>query len=112
MPTLVTLPADSDADDDGAPDRPLPTVFVVHGGPMAHWRWGYDAESAVFVRRGYAVVRVNYRGSTWHGAAFLHALDDKYGTATVEDLETVRQWAVDAGIADPLAGATVATSRC
>jgi len=42
--SYLTLPKGSDADGDGRPDKPLPLVLNVHGGPWARDAYGFDAE--------------------------------------------------------------------
>ncbi|QBI56669.1 alpha/beta hydrolase family protein [Streptomonospora litoralis] len=90
---LVSLPEEG--------ERPYPAVFVVHGGPQAQ---DYDAflpDVAAWVDHGFAVVRVNYRGSTGYGAAWRDALEGRVGITELEDITAVRDWAVQTGLADP-----------
>lgn len=89
---LVARPA-------GAP--PYPTVFLVHGGPMAHDMDGFAPDRAAWVDEGYAVVQVNYRGSTGYGSAWRDAINGRPGLTELEDIAAVRAWAVDGGLADP-----------
>ncbi|MQA83042.1 MAG: prolyl oligopeptidase family serine peptidase [Streptosporangiales bacterium] len=90
---LVSVPAES------AP--PYPTVFVVHGGPTAHDTDSFAPNVAAWVDHGFAVVRVNYRGSTGYGSAWRDALEGRPGLTELEDIKAVRDHAVDAGLADP-----------
>ena len=55
-------------------DGPFPTVMSIHGGPEWHERDRFDAETQAFVDHGYAVVLVNYRGSTGYGVGFRESL--------------------------------------
>ncbi|MFB9388034.1 prolyl oligopeptidase family serine peptidase [Streptomyces coeruleoprunus] len=80
---------------------PLPTVFDIHGGPTWHDSDVYGAGPAAWVDHGYAVVRVNYRGSTGYGREWTDALKHRVGLIELEDIAAVREWAVSSGLADP-----------
>ncbi|MEU6484471.1 prolyl oligopeptidase family serine peptidase [Streptomyces sp. NPDC046887] len=80
---------------------PLPTVFEVHGGPTWHDSDAFAAGPAAWVDHGYAVVRVNYRGSTGYGREWTDALKHRVGLIELEDIAAVREWAVASGLADP-----------
>ena len=67
--SYLTLPAGTDPDGDGRPDAPLPMVLWVHGGPWARDSWGFNAVHQWLANRGYAVLSVNFRGSTGFGKA-------------------------------------------
>jgi dipeptidyl aminopeptidase/acylaminoacyl peptidase len=96
-----TLPVGSDKDADGIPDRPLPTVFIPHGGPWSRDYWGFSSKHQWLANRGYAVLSVNFRASTGFGKSFVNAGDREWGGKIIEDqLDTV-QWAIQQGIADP-----------
>ncbi|MBO8187463.1 S9 family peptidase [Streptomyces spirodelae] len=84
-----------------AGDGPFPTVFEVHGGPTHHDSDSFAAQPAAWVDHGFAVVRVNYRGSTGYGRAWTDALKHRVGLIELEDIDAVRAWAVDSGLADP-----------
>ena len=101
--SYYTLPAGSDdgGDRDGYPDEPLPMVILVHDGPWARDDWGYSAESQWLANRGYAVLKVNFRGSTGFGKAFTNAGDLEWGGKMHDDLIDAVDWAVREGIADP-----------
>lgn len=79
----------------------LPTVLNVHGGPWHRDTWGYDPESQWLANRGYAVLQVNFRGSTGFGKEFLNAGDREWGGKMQDDLVDGVKWAVEQGIADP-----------
>ena len=79
----------------------LPMVLVVHGGPWARDAWGYDAEAQFLANRGYAVLQVNYRGSTGFGKAFTHAAEREFAGKMHDDLIDAVDWAIAEGIADP-----------
>ncbi|MFD8592637.1 prolyl oligopeptidase family serine peptidase [Streptomyces sp. NPDC059637] len=80
---------------------PFPTVFEVHGGPTWHDSDAFAAGPAAWVDHGYAVVRVNYRGSTGYGREWTDALRHRVGLIELEDIDAVRRWAVGSGLADP-----------
>lgn len=102
--TLVSyysLPPGSDSDGDGRPDAPVPMVLVAHGGPWARDTWGYNAWHQWLANRGYAVLSVNFRGSTGFGKAFINASTREWGVKMHDDLMDAVNWAVREGIADP-----------
>ncbi|WP_371536428.1 MULTISPECIES: S9 family peptidase [unclassified Streptomyces] len=84
-----------------AGDGPFPTVFEIHGGPTWHDSDAFASGPAAWVDHGYAVVRVNYRGSTGYGRAWTDALKHRVGLIELEDIGAVRAWAVSSGLADP-----------
>lgn len=79
----------------------LPLILVVHGGPWARDTWGYQPEVQLLANRGYAVLQINYRGSTGYGKAFLNAAVGEWAGAMHDDLVDGVEWAVAEGIADP-----------
>jgi len=85
----------------GVPPKNLPMVLNVHGGPWARDTWGLDPEAQWLANRGYAVLQVNFRGSTGYGKKFLNAGDREWGGAMHHDLLDAKQWAVREGYADP-----------
>ncbi len=84
-----------------AGDGPFPTVFDIHGGPTWHDSDAFASSPAAWVDHGFAVVRVNYRGSTGYGRAWTDALKHRVGLIELEDIAAVREWAVSSGLADP-----------
>ena len=100
MPSYYTLPTGSDADGDGRPERPVPTVLLVHGGPWARDFYGLNGQHQWFANRGYATLAVNFRGSTGFGKAFVNAGDLQWGRKMHDDLLDGVAWAVAEGIAD------------
>ncbi len=98
--SYLTLPVASDPDGNGKPDRPLPMVLLVHGGPWARDTWGYDATHQWLANRGYAALSVNYRGSTGFGKEFVNAANREWAGAMHDDLLDACDWAVNEGIAD------------
>lgn len=85
---------------DNAPDGPLPTVFSLHGGPHAADEDRYSAMRATWLDAGFAVVHVNYRGSTGYGSAWRDAIEGRPGLTELEDVAAVQDWAVSSGLAD------------
>jgi dipeptidyl aminopeptidase/acylaminoacyl peptidase len=85
----------------GGPAGPLPTVFEIHGGPTWHDSDAFAAGPAAWLDHGFAVVRVNYRGSTGYGREWTDALKHRVGLIELEDIAAVRAWAVSSGLADP-----------
>lgn len=90
---------------------PAPLVIEVHGGPAAHDIWQYNHFRQYLANRGYAVLSVNYRGSTGQGRAFQEAGFRTYGRAMQDDLVDAARWAVAQGIADADAIAVMGTSH-
>ena len=101
MVSFYTLPKDSDPDGDGRPIQPLPMVLLVHGGPWSRDYWGLDKMHQWLANRGYAVLAVNFRGSTGFGKNFTNAGNLEWGAKMQEDLIDGVSWAVQNKIADP-----------
>ncbi|MBC2747201.1 MAG: S9 family peptidase [ANME-2 cluster archaeon] len=99
--SYYTLPVGSDSDSNGRPDEPLPMVLHVHGGPWGRDYWGYDPFHQWLANRGYAVLSVNFRGSTGFGKEFTNAGNLEWGGKMHDDLIDAVDWAVLEGIADP-----------
>lgn len=97
--SYLTLPPGSDPDGDGVPDKPLPMVLDVHGGPWARDDWGFNSSHQWLANRGYAVLSVNYRGSTGFGKNFINAANGEWAGKMHDDLIDAVNWAVDQGIA-------------
>ncbi len=85
----------------GAPAKNLPLVLAPHGGPWARDTWGFNPYIQLLANRGYAVLQINFRGSTGFGKKYLHAGDRQWGLKMQTDLTDGVKWAVDQGIADP-----------
>jgi dipeptidyl aminopeptidase/acylaminoacyl peptidase len=98
--SYLTLPVGSDADGDGRPEDALPMILAVHGGPWARDQYGYHPWHQWLANRGYAVLSVNYRGSTGFGKEFTRAAIGEFAGKMHDDLLDGVQWAIDAGIAD------------
>jgi len=97
--SYLTLPHGSDPDGDGVPSSPVPLVLNVHGGPWGRDKWGFDPVHQWLASRGYAVMSVNFRGSTGLGKAFLNAGTHEWGGKMHTDLLDVVDWAVTQNIA-------------
>jgi dipeptidyl aminopeptidase/acylaminoacyl peptidase len=85
----------------GIEAKNLPTVVMVHGGPQVRDTWGYDAKAQWLANRGYAVLQVNYRGSSGYGKKFLNAGNREWGAKMQDDLLDGKQWLIAKGYADP-----------
>jgi dipeptidyl aminopeptidase/acylaminoacyl peptidase len=90
----LTLPA-------GVPPKNLPMVLNPHGGPWARDAWGFEPEVQFLASRGYAVLQVNYRGSTGFGRKFWESSFKQWGKRMQDDLSDGVKWAIAQGIADP-----------
>ncbi len=97
--SYLSVPTRSDPDSDGRPDAPLPMVLLVHGGPWGRVRWGYDATHQWLTSRGYAVLDVNFRGSTGFTKSFANAGDGEWAGKMHDDLLDAVRWAVTQNIA-------------
>ena len=97
--SYLSLPYMADVERDGIPDAPLPMVLLVHGGPWARDHHGYNPYHQWLANRGYAVLSVNFRGSTGFGKGFISAGDLEWGAKMHDDLIDAVEWAVGQGIA-------------
>lgn len=97
--SYLTLPPGSDADGDGRPDEAVPMLLWVHGGPWARDGYGYNTIHQWMANRGYAVLSVNYRGSTGFGKEFTNAAVGEFSGKMHDDLIDAVDWAVGEGIA-------------
>lgn len=95
----LTLPVGSDPNGDARSDTPLPMVLIVHGGPWGRSRWRLSPYHQWWSNRGYAVLSVNFRGSTGFGKKFVNAGNLEWGAAMHDDLIDSVDWAVSEGIA-------------
>ena len=80
---------------------PYATAFLVHGGPEAQDDDSYRARRAAYVDAGYAVVHVNYRGSSGYGSEWRDALTGRPGLTELEDVGAVYDALVAEGVVDP-----------
>ena len=78
----------------------LPVVINPHGGPWARDNWGFNPEIQFLANRGYAVLQMNFRGSTGYGRKFFEASFKKWGREMQDDITDGTQWLIDKGIAD------------
>lgn len=100
--SYYSLPKESDRNCDGLPDNgPLPMVLYVHGGPWARDYWGLSPIHQWLANRGYAVLSVNFRGSTGLGKNFINAGNLEWGRKMHDDLIDSVNWSIEMGIADP-----------
>ena len=96
--SYLTLPRSADANNDGKADAPVPLVLLVHGGPWARDSYGYGGYNQWLANRGYAVLSVNFRGSTGFGKDFTNAGNGEWAGKMHDDLIDAVQWAVKQGV--------------
>jgi dipeptidyl aminopeptidase/acylaminoacyl peptidase len=91
---FLTIPRGSDG-------KHVPMVVMPHGGPFfVADRWGFDSESQLLAAAGYAVLQVNFRGSSGYGRKFTQAGAREWGGKLQDDITDATHWAVDQGVAD------------
>lgn len=90
----LTLPRGKDA-------THLPLVINPHGGPWARDYWGFRPEVQFLASRGYAVLQMNFRGSTGYGRKFWEASFKQWGAKMQDDISDGVIWAIEQKIADP-----------
>ena len=90
----LTLPVGKRAKD-------LSVVINPHGGPWSRNYWGFNSEAQFLANRGYAVLQMNFRGSTGYGREFWESSFKEWGKAMQNDITDGVQWLIDDGIADP-----------
>jgi dipeptidyl aminopeptidase/acylaminoacyl peptidase len=78
----------------------LPVIVNPHGGPWARDVWGYNPEVQFLANRGYAVLQINFRGSTGYGKKFVEAGNKQWGLKMQDDITDGVQWLIKQGIAD------------
>lgn len=98
LPSYLSLPQGSDRNGDGKPEKAVPMVLLVHGGPWARDGYGYNGMHQWLANRGYAVLSVNFRASTGFGKKFLNAGNQQWGLAMHDDLIDAVNWAVKQGV--------------
>ncbi len=94
IPAYLTVPK-------GVPAKGLPLVVFPHGGPWARDGWGFDNYAQWLANRGYAVLQMNFRGSTGYGKKFLNAGNKEWGLKMQDDITWGVKHLVKQGIADP-----------
>jgi dipeptidyl aminopeptidase/acylaminoacyl peptidase len=97
----LTLPAGIDLKDAPKLDKAVPMVLLVHGGPWGRDSWGFNSYHQFLANRGYAVLSVNFRGSTGFGKKFLNAGNKEWAGKMHDDLLDAVDWAVREKIALP-----------
>lgn len=81
---------------------PLPLVLLPHGGPYAIYdEWEFNDEAQLLAEAGYAVLRLNFRGSGNYGRAFMQAGAREWGARMQDDLTDATRWAIEQKIAEP-----------
>lgn len=85
----------------GVAAKNLPVIINPHGGPWARDAWGYNPEIQFLANRGYAVLQLNFRGSTGFGRKFWEASFKQWGLTMQDDVTDGVNWMVKEGIADP-----------
>ena len=85
----------------GVEAKNLPVVVNPHGGPWARDYWGFNPEIQFLANRGYAVLQMNFRGSTGYGRKFWEASFGQWGLSMQDDVTDGAKWLIDQGIADP-----------
>jgi len=90
----LTLPENSNG-------KNLPFVVNPHGGPWARDTWGYNPQIQFLANRGFAVLQMNFRGSTGYGREFWEISFKEWGKSMQDDITDGVQWLIDEGIADP-----------
>lgn len=96
--SYLTLPPHVDPAGRGRPVEPVPLVLLVHGGPWARDEYGYGGYTQWLANRGYAVLQVNYRGSTGFGKDFVTASNHEWAGKMHDDLIDGVEWAIKEGI--------------
>jgi dipeptidyl aminopeptidase/acylaminoacyl peptidase len=85
----------------GRDPKKLPVVVNPHGGPWARDDWEFNPEVQFLANRGYAVLQMNFRGSTGYGRKFFEASFKQWGGTMQDDITDGVNWIVQQGIADP-----------
>lgn len=86
---------------EGMDPKSLPMVEFVHGGPWGRDVWGYNRYAQWLANRGYAVLQINFRGSTGYGKQYVNAGDRQWAGTMHTDLLDGKEWVIKQGIADP-----------
>ncbi len=100
LPGYLTVPGEGTSKSMMVPEKPVPMVLLVHGGPWARDHYGFNSSHQWLANRGYAVLSINFRGSTGFGKNFVNAADGEWSGKMHDDLIDTVNWAVEKGIAD------------
>lgn len=84
----------------GKKAKNLPVVVNPHGGPWARDYWGFNPEVQFLANRGYAVLQMNFRGSTGYGKEFWLKSVKEWGLSMQDDITDGVNWLIEQGIAD------------
>ena len=85
----------------GVPAANLPLIVMPHGGPIARDSWSYFFLRQFLVSRGYAVLQMNFRGSSGYGENWFYSAHQDWGGLTYDDVVDGAHWAIEQKIADP-----------
>ncbi len=85
----------------GQEAKNLPTIIFPHGGPISYDSNSFDYWTQFFANRGYAVLRMNFRGSAGYGYDFMKAGLKNWGLDMQNDVEDGTRWLIERGTADP-----------
>ena len=85
----------------GMPGERPPLIVESHGGPTGSTVTTYEARTQFWTSRGFALLDVNYRGSTGYGRPYREALNGAWGVADVDDCVAGAMFLVEQGLADP-----------
>jgi len=96
--SYLTLPAAADPNKDGKADKAVPLVLFVHGGPWARDAYGFNSTHQWLADRGYAVLSVNYRGSTGFGKDFVNSAIGEWSGKMHQDLIDAVDWSIAQGV--------------
>jgi dipeptidyl aminopeptidase/acylaminoacyl peptidase len=94
IPGYLTVPT-------GAEKKNLPLIVMPHDGPVARDSWRFSFLRNFLASRGYAVLQMNYRGSSGFGINWRNAAWQDWGGLTYSDIHDATKWAISEGIADP-----------
>ncbi len=89
----LTLPKNKKAEN-------LPVIIHPHGGPWVRDTWHFNPEIQFLTNRGYAVLQMNYRGSTGYGKKFMEAGFKQWGKKMQDDISDGVRYLIAKGIAD------------
>jgi dipeptidyl aminopeptidase/acylaminoacyl peptidase len=94
IPGYLTVP-------NGVKAENLPLIVLPHDGPAARDTWRFSFLRTFLANRGYAVLQMNYRGSSGYGQKWRDAAKQDWGGVSYSDITDATRWAVAQGIADP-----------